>query len=75
VGLPGTLISAGTANVLIAVVAYFASKGIPARLDVAAMPAPRRATGEEKPLLAPLLASRSSPGSRPSSTRSPGSGC
>jgi predicted membrane-bound spermidine synthase len=56
VGLPGTLMTAGTANVLIAVVAYFASKGIPRRLDVAAMPAPRRATGEERPLLVPLLA-------------------
>src|SRR5258708_4541766 len=56
VGLPGTLMTAGTANVLIAVVAYFASKGIPARLEVAAMSAPRKETGEERPLLVPLLA-------------------
>src|SRR5258707_7738007 len=54
VGLPGTLMTAGTANVLIAVVAYFASKGIPARLEVAAMSAPRKETGEERPLLVPL---------------------
>src|SRR5256885_847096 len=53
VGLPGTLMAAGTANMLIAVVAYFASKGIPPRLDVAAMPAPRNETGEERPLLVP----------------------
>src|SRR6476659_2399942 len=56
VGLPGTLMSAGVANIVISVMAYFVSKGMPARLHVPAMPAPRRDTGEEKPLLVPLLA-------------------
>ena len=56
IGLPGTLMAAGLANVVIAVVAYFASKGMPGRLEVATMPAPRDAKGEERPLLVPLLA-------------------
>jgi spermidine synthase len=55
-GLPGTLMSAGMANIVIAVLAYFVSKGMPTRLNVAAMPAPRRASGEEKPLLLAMLA-------------------
>ncbi|HUQ27128.1 MAG TPA: fused MFS/spermidine synthase [Usitatibacter sp.] len=56
VGLPGTLMMAGVANVVIAVLAYFVSKGMPGRLDIAKMAAPRAASGEEKPLLVPLLA-------------------
>ena len=56
VGLPGTLMMAGIANVAIAIFAYFVSKGMPARLDVRKLPAPRGASGEEKPLLVPLLA-------------------
>ena len=56
IGLPGTLMAAGAANVMIAIVAYFTSKGLPARLDVQRIPAPRDARGEEKALLLPLLA-------------------
>ena len=56
IGLPGTLMSAGVANVVISILAYFVSKGIPAHLEVARLPAPRRASGEERPLLVPLLA-------------------
>ena len=56
IGLPGTLMTAGTANLAIAVVAYFASKGLPPRLEVEPIAAPRDARGEEKPLLVPLLA-------------------
>ncbi|MBC8024289.1 MAG: hypothetical protein H7Y14_14285, partial [Burkholderiales bacterium] len=43
-------------NLAIAVIAYFASKGMPTRLDVASLPAPRDAAGDERPLLVPLLA-------------------
>ena len=56
IGLPGTLMSAGIANLVIACVAYLASRGMPTRLAVATMPAPRDSKGEEKPLLLPLLA-------------------
>jgi predicted membrane-bound spermidine synthase len=56
VGLPGTLMVAGVANVVIAGVAYFASKGLPPRLDIERIPAPRDARGEERRLLGPLLA-------------------
>src|SRR6185369_1626834 len=56
IGLPGTLMAAGLANVVIAIAAYFVSKGMPVRLEVVAMPAPRDAKGEERPLLVPLLA-------------------
>ena len=56
VGLPGTLTTAGIANLAIAVVAFFTSRGLPARLEIASIPAPRDDRGEEKSLLMPLLA-------------------
>ena len=56
IGLPGTLMAAGAANILIAIVAYFTSKGLPVRLEVQRIPSPRDARGEEKALLLPLLA-------------------
>ncbi len=56
IGLPGTLMAAAVANIAIAVVAYFISKGMPTRLEVEKLPPPRDASGGERPLLLPLLA-------------------
>ncbi len=55
IGLPGTLMAAGIANIVVSLVAYFVSKGMPATLRVTELAPPRNDAGEARPLLVPLL--------------------